>query len=68
MIISRFLKSHLFIYLNSKQDNPVLLRIPMVLALPECRVEITNIWCSDFIWVALRENCSEPCEREPWPK
>ena len=64
MTVSSFLKSHLLIYLILKQHNTVLLGLHVVLAFTECRVEIINIWCLDFIWVTSRESCSV----SPWRK
>lgn len=47
----------MFTYLILKRDNPVLLGLHVVPALAECRVEIINIWCLDFIRVAQGESC-----------
>lgn len=54
----------MFTYLILKRDNPVLLGLHVVPALAECRVEIINIWCLDFIRVAQGESCRV----SPWPK
>lgn len=64
MTVSSFLKSHLLIYLILKQHNTVLLGLHVVLAVTECRLEIINNWCLDFIWVTSRESSSV----SPWWK